>query len=116
MNEALVKQISLAEAALLTAAAQSQPTPQPTVCLSGFHTGHAAIVWLESLPGAKVIVFDKFEHQHQRGDPCPHLLLTVSISPDTESPILQGVWLSSKASSKIDLYRSWERFPSRYKK
>jgi len=59
--------VSLAEASLMAAVARQSSQSPPTVCLSGFRTGHGAIVWLESATGARVLVFDPFAEQHQRG-------------------------------------------------
>jgi len=58
---------SLAEAALLTAIVQTAALPQPVICLAGFGTGHASIVWMESSPTVRLIVFDPFTARHQLG-------------------------------------------------
>jgi len=57
----------LAEGSVLTAIAQKFRGQAPIVCLAGFHTGHASIVWLESSPGVRVVAFDEFQESHQRG-------------------------------------------------
>ena len=58
---------SLAEGALLDAVAKQSKNDSPTVCLSGFGTGHSSIVWLESTTTGRVIAIDPFSEQHQRG-------------------------------------------------
>jgi len=60
-------QTGMAEGAVLTAIAQSALSQAPTVCLIGFNTGRAAIVWLEAQPLVRLLVFDPFEQQYQRG-------------------------------------------------
>ena len=59
--------VGMAEASLMVAVARQAWQAPPTICLSGFGTGHGAIVWLESAAGARVLALDPFAEQHQRG-------------------------------------------------
>ena len=60
--------MNMVEGALLTAIAQAFPASlSPTVCLVGFQAGHSSIVWLESGPTVRVVVFDTFRHRYQLG-------------------------------------------------